>query len=229
MSEDGRLQKAVLTELGWEPSVTAAHIGVAANAGVVTLTGHVASLAEKHTAEVATRRVKGVKAVAEEIEVRLTIDAERDDEEIAAAAIECLKWDVSVPHDAVKVTVEKGWITLTGQVDWHYQRDAAAQDVRRLFGVVGVSNQISITSKVDVSPSVSIHVGMSIKKLYESWSRVIRLGIDAWIGRHCQFISSQTAEPPECARLPVWTHADKPLFLPTKKRRKQKSEYRIQT
>jgi osmotically-inducible protein OsmY len=165
MSEDGRLQKAVLTELGWEPSVTAAHIGVTANEGVVTLTGHVGSLAEKHAAEVAARRVRGVKAVAEEIEVRLPSDAERADDEIAAAAIECLKWDVSVPHDAVKVTVEKGWITLTGQVDWHYQRDAAAQDVRRLFGAVGVSNQITITSKVDVS-NISDNI---MHALHRSW------------------------------------------------------------
>ncbi len=117
MSHDTQLQQAVLAELSWEPSVTAAHIGVAANAGVVTLTGHVGSLAEKHAAEAAARRVKGVKAVAEEIEVRLPFETKRTDEDIALAAIERLAWDVSVPRDAVSVKVENGRINLSGQVD----------------------------------------------------------------------------------------------------------------
>jgi osmotically-inducible protein OsmY len=151
MINDAALQQAVLAELGWEPSVIAAHIGVAANAGVVTLTGHVENYAHKHAAETAAGRVKGVKAVAEEIEVRLPFETKRNDEEIAAAAIERLAWDVSVPRDAVKVKVEKGWVTLTGQVDWHYQHEAAQQDVRRLWGVVGVSNLIAIRPRVNVS------------------------------------------------------------------------------
>jgi osmotically-inducible protein OsmY len=151
MSHDSRLQKAVLAELNWEPSVVAAHIGVTANAGVVTLTGHVETYAEKHAAEMAARRVKGVNAVAEDIEVRLAFDRQRSDDDIAAAAIDRLAWDVSVPRDAVKVTVEGGWITLTGQVDWWYQKEAAEQDVRRLFGVVGVSNQTTIRPRINVS------------------------------------------------------------------------------
>jgi osmotically-inducible protein OsmY len=149
MSHDHDLQQAVLAELSWEPSVTAAHIGVAANEGVVTLTGHVESFAEKHAAEIAARRVKGVKAVAEEIEVRLSFDTRRSDTEIAAAAIERLAWDVAIPRDAVTVKVENGWITLTGQVDWHYQQEAVEQDIRPLFGVVGVSNQTAIKPRVD--------------------------------------------------------------------------------
>ena len=95
MSHDSQLQQAVLYELAWEPSVTAAHIGVTANAGVVSLTGHVESFVEKHAAEMAARRVRGVKAVAEEIEVRLPFEAKRGDDDIAAAAIERLAWDVS--------------------------------------------------------------------------------------------------------------------------------------
>jgi osmotically-inducible protein OsmY len=130
MLNDSQLQQAVLAELKWEPSIAAAHIGVTAKAGVVALTGHVESFMEKHAAETAAGRVKGVKAVAEEIEVRLPFDTKRGDEEIAAAAIERFSWDVSVPPDAVKVKVEKGWITLTGVVDWHYQKEAAEQDVR---------------------------------------------------------------------------------------------------
>jgi osmotically-inducible protein OsmY len=119
MSNDSHLQQAVLAELTWEPSVTAAHIGVAVQAGIVTLTGHVESLAEKHAAEAAAWRVKGVKAVAEEIEVRLPFETKRTDEDIAAAAIDRLAWDVSIPRDTIGVKVEKGWITLTGQVDWY--------------------------------------------------------------------------------------------------------------
>ena len=151
MSHDSQLQQAVLAELNWEPSIVAAHIGVAANAGVVTLTGHVESYAQKHAAEIAAGRVKGVKAVAEELEVRLAFDAKRDDEDIATAAVDRLGWDVSVPRDGVEVTVENGWVTLTGQVAWHYQKEAAAQDIRSLLGVVGVSNQITIKPQVNTS------------------------------------------------------------------------------
>jgi osmotically-inducible protein OsmY len=151
MSQDNNLQQSVLEELNWEPSVTAAHIGVAANAGVVTLTGHVESFAQKHAAETAVRRVKGVKAVAEEIEVRLPYEKKRSDEEIAGAAIGRFEWDVSIPRDTIKVTVDAGWVTLTGEVDWYYQKDAASMDVRSLFGVTGVSNQITIKPTVNTS------------------------------------------------------------------------------
>ncbi len=155
MSQDSQLQKAVLEELSWEPSVNAAHIGVIAKDGVVTLTGHVESFAEKRAAEAAVRRVKGVKAVAEEIEVRLPFEVKWSDDEIGAAAVERLAWDVSVPRDAVKVRIEKGWVTLTGEVDWYYQKNAADQDMRRLFGVVGVTNQITIKPRVNASNIMS--------------------------------------------------------------------------
>lgn len=151
MSHDDQLQKAVLAELNWEPSITAAHIGVTAENGTVTLTGHVASYGQKHAAEMATGRVKGVKAIAEEIEVRLPYEVKRDDADIARAAIERLAWDTGTPRDAVKVKVEKGWVTLTGQVDWHYQMEAAEREVRGLMGVLGVSNQVTIKPRVDTA------------------------------------------------------------------------------
>lgn len=151
MTQDSQLQQSVLAEFNWEPSVTAGHIGVTANAGVVTLSGHVDSYAQKHAAETAARRVKGVKAVAEEIEVRLPFDARRSDEDIAAAAIQRLSWNVSVPRDGVRVTVEKGWVTLTGQVNWWYQREAAEHDIRPLHGVVGISNQTTIKPRVNTA------------------------------------------------------------------------------
>lgn len=151
MSEDSQLQRAVLDGFIWEPSVTAGHIGVTASAGVVTLSGHVDSYAKKHTAETAAHRVKGVRAVAEEIEVRLPFKTKRSDEEIAAAAIERLSWNVSLPRDSVQVKVEQGWVTLTGQVDWWYQKDAAEHDTRPLLGVVGVSNLATIKQRVNTA------------------------------------------------------------------------------
>ena len=151
MNHDTQLKQAVLAELSWEPSIAAAHIGVTANNGIVSLSGHVESFLEKQAAETATRRVKGVKGIAEEIEVRLPFSVKRGDDEIAAAAVGRLGWNTSLPTDAVKVKVEKGWLTLTGQVDWHYQSEAAANDVRSLHGVVGVSNQITLKARVDTS------------------------------------------------------------------------------
>ena len=146
---DAALKTAVLAELAWEPSVTAAHIGVTARDGVITLSGHVQRFAEKQAAQSAALRVKGVKAVAEEIEVKLPFDVKRSDDDIARAAIERLAWDSTLPKDAVKVTVQDGWVTLTGEVGWHFEHDAAAQDVRRLWGVVGVSNQITLMPRVN--------------------------------------------------------------------------------
>jgi osmotically-inducible protein OsmY len=151
MSLNDQLQQAVLAELRWEPRVIAANIGVTANDGVVTLSGHVDSLTEKLAALAAADRVKGGKAVAEEIEVLLSLDTERTDGEIAAAVIERLAWVASVPRDAIKVRVEGAWVTLVGEVDWQFQRMAASDDVHRLWGGRGVSNQITIRQKVNVS------------------------------------------------------------------------------
>jgi osmotically-inducible protein OsmY len=151
MSSDSQLKQAVLDELAWEPSVDAAHVGVTAHAGVITLSGHVANYAHKQAAEKAAGRVKGVTAVAEEMEVVLPYEIHRSDEDIAVAAADRLFWDSIVPKDRVKVTVEKGWVTLSGSVDWHFQREAADQDVQRLMGVRGVANEIGIKPIVDAS------------------------------------------------------------------------------
>ena len=149
MSKDDDLRQAVVAELGWEPSVVAAHIGVTANAGVVTLTGRVDTLAQKIAAEAAARRVKGVMGVAEEIEIRLPSGAARSDEALAAAVLGRIAWDVSVPEGAVQVQVEDGWITLTGQLDWHYQRQAVEHDVHGMAGVIGISNETTIKPASD--------------------------------------------------------------------------------
>jgi len=150
MSQDSQLQQSVLAELNWEPGVVAGHIGVIANAGVVTLSGHVGSYAEKHAAETAARRVRGVRAVAEEIEVRFEFDTKRRDDDIAAAVIERLSWNVTVPSNSVRVTVEEGWVTMTGQVTWWFQKEAAERDVRPLHAIIGVTNRITVLPRVDV-------------------------------------------------------------------------------
>lgn len=149
MSDDKSLKQAVLDELKWEPSIDAAHIGVTAEKGVVTLTGTVESFFQKHAAEMATLRVKDVKAIAEEIKVKLPMSIKHDDADIAKAAIDNLAWNASIPRDSVKVMVSKGWVTLTGEVHWHYQHDAAANAVRTLLGVTGVTNQITIKPVVN--------------------------------------------------------------------------------
>ena len=148
MSSDLQLRQDVLDELEFEPSVNAAHIGVTANRGVVTLTGFVTSYAEKTMAERAARRVKGVKAIAEEIEVRLPSDTKRADDEIAARAIDILKWQVGVPAYRIKVKVEKGVVTLTGEVDWQFQKTDADHVVHKLSGVFDVVNQILVASPI---------------------------------------------------------------------------------
>jgi len=148
MSSDLRLRQDVLDELEFEPSVNAAHIGVTANHGVVTLTGFVTSYAEKTMAERAVRRVKGVKAIAEEIEVRLPSETKRADDEIAARAIDILKWQVGLPAEHIRVKVEKGVVTLTGEVDWQFQKTDADHVVHKLSGVIDVLNQIRVSSPV---------------------------------------------------------------------------------
>jgi osmotically-inducible protein OsmY len=151
MTEDSQLKQDVIAELNWEPSVTSAHIGVTARNGVVTLTGHVANYPEKFAAEAAVRRVHGVKGIAEELEVHLSLSMKKSDDEIAAAALDSLSWNVFVPRDAVAVKVEKGWVTLTGHVEKRFQREAASRDIRHLLGVVGVSNEVQIQPKVNTA------------------------------------------------------------------------------
>ena len=141
---DLQLRQNVVDELEYEPSVDAAHIGVAVDKGVVTLTGHVASYAEKQTAIAAVRRIKGVRAIAEEMEVRYPSGKKTSDDEIAKRAIDILDWDTMVPNGSIQVMVRDGWVTLTGSVDWHYQKKHAEEDIRKLSGVRGVINNIEI-------------------------------------------------------------------------------------
>jgi osmotically-inducible protein OsmY len=172
MKTDMELKKDVEEELDFEPSVNAAHIGVAANDGVVTLSGHVPSYAEKYAAERAAKRVYGVKAVAEELEVKMPGSAKRTDEEIAAACVSALKTDYAVPNDKLKVVVSDGWVTLEGALDWQYQKDAAGRAVYYLTGVKGMSNNVTV--KPRVSPAdVKAKIDAAIKRSAELDARRI--------------------------------------------------------
>jgi osmotically-inducible protein OsmY len=150
MTSDHQLRQDVLDELDFEPAVNAAHIGVGAHAGVITLTGFVSSYGEKLAAERAARRVKGVKAIAEEIEIRLPSDKKIADDEIAGRAVDILKWRIGFPADRIAVKVERGVVTLTGDVDWRFQKSEAEAAVHGLSGVVGVANLIRVNSPVPV-------------------------------------------------------------------------------
>ncbi len=150
MKTDAQLKNDVTEELRWEPSVTSNDIGVAAQNGVVTLSGTVPHYAEKWAAERATQRVEGVKAIAEELEVHLVGVHDRKDSEIAQAVVNSLRWHVWVPSH-IQATVEKGHVTLTGIVNWGYRRNAAEDAISYLSGVKGVSN--NITLKPSVKPT----------------------------------------------------------------------------
>ncbi len=148
MKTDAELQQDVMNELQWEPSIKAAEIGVSVADGVVTLSGCVDSYYKKWAAERAAARVFGVRAVAEAIQVRLPGSLKRSDGDIAQAASNALEWNVSVPYDRIKIRVQDGVLTLGGEVDWWYQKDAAEDTVRHLMGVVLVSNRIAIKPAV---------------------------------------------------------------------------------
>jgi osmotically-inducible protein OsmY len=139
---DEEIRDDVLAELKWDPQVQASEIGVAVKDSVVTLTGWVDSYLKKWRAEEDTQRVAGVKAVANDIEVKLA--TERTDADIAAASVRALEWDANAPPRKISVVVSKGWVTLKGEVEWQFQRQEAESVVRRLLGVKGVSNLIAV-------------------------------------------------------------------------------------
>lgn len=164
MKTDTQVKQDVSDELGWDQSVRALEIGVAVNDGIVTLSGQVASYSEKWHAEAAAQRVSGVKALAVEIKVILPGTSQRTDADIARAVENILLWSTFVPNDHIKVMVESGWLTLSGEVDWEFQKQAAVNSVSHLMGVTGISDQIGLR------PAVS--------------SRSIKSEIEAALARH---------------------------------------------
>jgi osmotically-inducible protein OsmY len=201
MSADTKLRDQVIAELNWDPRVNAAHIGVTAHSGVVTLTGHVSTFFEKHAAEKAAGRVKTVKAVAEEITVDIPFSAKRSDEDIASAALSRLEWNSFLPQDAIKVKVEKGWVTLTGNVDEHFQRISAEFDIAGLHGVVGLTNKTRIKPTINVG-DVSQEIRNALSRSWFSMPSAVE--VTAHDGRICLNGKVQTLHDRKLATAIAW-------------------------
>ena len=175
MKNDTELQRDVMDELSWEPSIQSQDIGVSVSDGVVTLTGHVPTYSEKFAAEEAVKRVHGVRGLAEELQVNLLGDHQRDDSDIAKALANALDWNVSVPKERVKTTVENGWVTLTGQVEWDYQRQAATNAVRHLMGVKNVTNEIEVKVPELSTAEVRTKIESALKRSMTEDADAIRI------------------------------------------------------
>ena len=160
MKTDSELQRDVMTELKWEPTIHSAEIGVAVKDGVVTLSGEVDTYSMRWAAERAVRRVSGVKGLAGEIKVTLPSSYKRSDEDIARSAADILNWNSWVPRDRVKVMVQNGWITLSGDVDWWYQEVCAKDAVRDMIGVRGVTDRITIKPPVPTVKALEVKDGI---------------------------------------------------------------------
>jgi osmotically-inducible protein OsmY len=177
MRTDMELQNDIIEELKWTPSIDAANIGVAVKDGVVTLTGYVPSYVQYYEADNAAKRVYGVTAVVNKIVVTLPGSNVRTDLDIAEEAVNELKSNVWVPQDKIKVTVSKGWLTLEGEVDWKYQKDAAEKAVRKITGLVGVTNSIDVRPRV--SPvDVKSKIEEALKRSAETDARRIEVKVD---------------------------------------------------
>jgi osmotically-inducible protein OsmY len=171
---DRELQEHVLSALQWEPSVDAADIGVSVDKGVVTLRGDVKTFAERATAERVALRVYGVKAVANDINVKIVASAERTDSDVAQAVVSALTWSAVVPDDKISVAVSNGWVTLKGRVDWEYQRAAAVTAVRDILGVRGVTNAITLEPHVSI-PDVKAKIEAALRRSAEVDARRINV------------------------------------------------------
>lgn len=179
MKTDAQIKRDVQDELIWEPSIDEARIGVSVEDGVVTLSGEVDSYAKKIAAEKAAKRVKGVRAVAEDIVVSYGLEDEKTDTEIAKAVVNALAWNASVPEDAIVPKVENGWVYLTGQVRWGYQKESAKKAVRDLAGVKGVINSITISQGIE-----PLEVQKRIKEAFERSADLEAKGIRVLTSGH---------------------------------------------
>ena len=173
---DRALRQNIVDELDFEPSIDAAQIGVAVERGVVTLTGHVATYAEKVTAEDVVWRVKGVRGIAQEIEVRPLGVNETADDEIARRTLDSLRWNTLIPHNAIQIKVQGGWVTLNGKVDWYYQRAAAEKAVSGLAGVKGFYNNIEVKPQVSAT-DVKQRIEAALKRTAEVEAKTIRVEV----------------------------------------------------
>jgi osmotically-inducible protein OsmY len=172
---DIELRKDVLEELEWDPAIDARHIGVTVDKGIIGLTGHVSSYAEKTNAERIAKRVIGVEAVANDLEVKIPIKAEKDDVDIARSAVNALEWNVSVPHEKITIGVSKGWVTLEGEVEWYHQKRAAEDAIRLLAGVRGVTNKVTVAVKKVRPEDVKMKIESALRRNAELDARKIKV------------------------------------------------------
>jgi osmotically-inducible protein OsmY len=177
MKTDHQLQLDVLAELSWEPAVDAEDIGVEVKDGIVTLAGHVNSYAEKIDAERATMRVSGVKALAVEMDVKLAGSSARNDVDIARSVDNVLQWTTYLPEKSVKIKVESGWVTLSGEVTWEFQRQAVISAVRYLMGVKGVNDQLVIKPKIS-APVVKADIEAALKRRAQKDAHEISVSVN---------------------------------------------------
>ena len=173
---DKLIRQTVIDELDFDPSIDAAHIGVAVENGIVTLTGHVASYTERVAAETAAQKVRGVRGVVEEIKVRFGGATPPRDADLAQRAVQMLDWSATVPRKAVQVKVQTGWVTLTGQVDWQYQKEEAYRSIKRLAGVAGIINNVAVTPRASV-PDVRAKILAALKRNAELEADAIQVTV----------------------------------------------------
>ena len=177
MKTDIELKKDVNAELEWDPEIDATQVGVTVKDGVVTISGHLKTYADKFAIERALRRIEGVRAIAMEVDVTLSPQHQRSDSEIAAAAAQALKWQARIPDDRLRVTVERGWITLAGEVEWEFQRRAAESAVRQLLGVVGVSNGVTLAAR-NVPGDLSTRIGDALQRQALREAKKVEVNVD---------------------------------------------------
>jgi osmotically-inducible protein OsmY len=179
MKTDVEIRDDVLDELAWQPEIDETEIGVIVEKGVVTLTGTVDSYSKKLAAENAVKGVKGVRAVAEDIEVRYGTEYKKSDKEIAKASADALKWNYSVPEDKVSIKVDNGWVYLNGEVQWSFQKEAAKRAVENLVGVRGVSNAIKLKQALEPQ-----QIKEKIKKALQRSAELEAQNIDVIVDGH---------------------------------------------
>jgi osmotically-inducible protein OsmY len=180
MKTDAQLKADVTSELAWDPSINSPGIGVTVKDGVVTLTGHLDSLAQKHAVERATRRVSGVRGIAVELDVKLSAEHKRTDSEIAGAVLAALRWHAWIPEEHVKVEVEDGWVTLSGELDWRYQATSAEQCIRPLTGVRGLTNNITVKPRVS-GKDISAEIGAALTRQAQREASQISIEVDGGV------------------------------------------------
>jgi osmotically-inducible protein OsmY len=176
MKTDALLKSEIEAELDWEPSINAANVGVAVKNGIVTLTGHLDTFAEKFAIDRVVGRVAGVQAVAVELDVKLAADHVRSDTEIAATAEDAIRWNTLIPADKIRLKVEKGWVTLTGEVEWDFQRRAAVRAVQPIRGVCGVSNLVSLKPR-STPADVTTRIRDALRRRAEREARDVHVNL----------------------------------------------------